>query len=115
MKSAEEAPWKARFNLANLQISSGSIYIKTNATQLSGISPSFGFTTPSMSETPPDILAPIDAFEISKHQNQNPNPKKNKENKNPDSGFCFLNLQFEPELVNFLGKLKGQKREENGV
>lgn len=59
MKSAHEAPRKVRFNRAKLQISGGSRYIKTNATQLSGISPSLGCTEPSMLETPPDKLAPI--------------------------------------------------------
>lgn len=62
MKSAEEAPWKARFNRAKLQISGGSRYAKTNATQLSGMSPSPGFIgeqPPSTSDAAPERLAPM--------------------------------------------------------
>ncbi|MFS7932525.1 hypothetical protein Hanom_Chr04g00368861 [Helianthus anomalus] len=63
MKSAEEAALNARLSLANLQISGGSKYDKTRATQDSGISPrvSFdGWVEPSeLSGDRSDELAPI--------------------------------------------------------
>ena len=48
-ESEEAAPRKARFNRARLQISGGVKYMKTQATQLSGMSPSPGPPMPAPS------------------------------------------------------------------